>query len=383
MAEAKPSILDQYNDFQNSGLLYRVEDLKQENRDLNRAIEDIAHLVSYTHVETMITYLVKMLTNYFVPSSLIFFVQPPRSGELRQYNYVNLVKSDKKLSTQSFHILKAYFEALNITSTNGFAHPFESIKDMITDEIPEDLLELNPKYIIPLFGIGGVFSVILLSQKATEQSYSYSELSYIHRIFSVLAVTMQNGLHYEVSITEPKTGLYTYDYFKTRVDECLSTCRRHNRTAGMMIIDIDFFKKFNDTYGHLCGDRVLIALANTLKRTVREDDCVARFGGEEFSILLTECEPDCVFDVCERIRKEIEKIQLVENGVELKITASIGAFLIDNKKGLTPTYVFKKADDALYSSKQNGRNRSTVNKIGLLEAAELLLGNDPLAGKES
>lgn len=377
MAEAKPSVLDQYNDFQNSGLLYRVEDLKQENRDLNRAIEDIAHLVSYTHVETMINYLVKMLNNYFIPQSMCFFVQPPRGGALRQYFYTNLKPSETRLSERNFKILKAYFEALNITSTNGFAHPFDSIKDFITDIIPQDLLDLNPKYIIPLFGIGGVFSIVLLSEKATEQAYSFSELSYIHRIFSVLSVTMQNGLHYEVSITEPKTGLYTYDYFKTRVEECISTCRRYNRTAAMMIIDIDFFKHFNDTYGHLCGDKVLVALAKTLKHTVRDNDCVARFGGEEFSILLTECDPKYVFNVCERIRKEIEKIELIEKAVPLKITASIGAFLIDNKRGLTPTYIFKKADDALYFSKQHGRNRSTIYKLGLLEAAELLLGNIP------
>lgn len=375
MSENKPNILDEYNDFKNSGLLYRIEDLKEENRSLNRAIDDISHLVSYTNVGTMINYLVKILNDYFVPTNLIFFVQPPRGGALRQHSFVNLKSSDKKLSNRCFDILKAYFEALNITSTNGFAHPFESIKDMITDSIPEDLQELNPKYIIPLYGIGGVFSIIMLSEKATGQPYSYSELSYIHRIFSVLAVTMQNGLHYEVSITEPKTGLYTYDYFKTRVEECISSCRRYNRTAAMMIIDIDFFKKFNDTYGHLCGDKVLIALASTLTKTVRENDCVARFGGEEFSILLTECEPGHVITVCERIRKAIEKIELEENGIQLKITASIGGFLIDNKRGLTPNFIFKKADDALYYSKQHGRNRSTVNKIGLLEAAELLLEN--------
>jgi len=377
MVDAKPSILDQYNDFQNSGLLYRVEDLKQENRDLNRAIEDIAHLVSYTHVETMITYLVKMLNNYFIPQSMCFFVKPPRGGQLRQYFYTNLKPSDKRLSDRCFDILRAYFDALNITSTNGFAHPFESIKDFITDDIPEDLIALNPKYVIPLFGIGGVFSVILLSEKATAQPYSFSELSYIHRIFSVLAVTMQNGLHYEVSITEPKTGLYTYDYFKTRVEECISTCRRYNRTAAMMIIDIDFFKHFNDTYGHLCGDRVLIALAETLKQSVRDNDVVARFGGEEFSVLLSECDPNYIFEVCERIRKAIENIVLIEKDETLKITASIGAFPIDGKKGMNPTYIFKKADDALYFSKQHGRNRSTICRIGLLEAAQLLMGDVP------
>lgn len=375
MSDDIASVLNEYNDLSNSGILYRVEDLKQENRDLNRAIEDIARLVSYTHVDQMIDFLVKKLTDYFTPSTLCFFVQPPRGGQLRQHFYENLNKSQKTLNNHSFEIFKAFFEAQNIISQNGFAHPFNNIVDELTDKLPQDILDVHPKFIIPLYGIGGVFCIVLISEKATQQPYSYSELSYIHRIFAVLAVSMQNGLHYEVSITEPKTGLYTYDYFKTRVEESISICRRYNRTGAMLIIDIDFFKKFNDTYGHLCGDKVLIALANTLKNTVRENDCVARFGGEEFSILLSECEPDKVFDVCERIRKKIEKIQLEENGIQLKITASIGCFIFDNKKGLTPTFIFKKADDALYYSKQHGRNRSTVTKIGLLEAANLLMGN--------
>ena len=375
MSESKISILDEYKTFKNSGILFRVEDLKEENRSLNRAIEDITQLVSYTSIDTMINYLIKILNDYFVPSNLIFIVKPPRSGEIRQFSFVNLTQSQKKIADQNFYVLKAYFDSLNLPSINGFAHPFESIRDSITDEIPSDLLELNPKYIIPLFGIGGIFSIILLSEKATLQPYSYSDLCYIHRVFSVLAITMQNGLHYEMAITEPKTGLFTYDYFKTRVEEGISMCRRYNRTSAMIIIDIDFFKKFNDTYGHLCGDRVLIALAKTLKHTVRENDCVARFGGEEFSILLSECDSDSVFSICERIRTEIEQIELIENGEHLKITASIGAFLIDSKKGLTPNFIFKKADEALYYSKQNGRNRSTVSKIGLLEIATLLLEN--------
>ena len=356
-----------------SGLLFRVDDLKQENRDLNRAVSDIARLVSFTRVDLMISYLIKKLNDYFIPQTLLFFVQPPRGSDIRQYYFSNLNKTETELSNETYYIFRSYFDGLNIPSNNGFAYPFANIKDELPGKLPQDFLDTKPKYIIPLISIGGVFSIITISDKVMEQPYSYSELSYIHRIFSVLAVTMQNGLHYEVSITEPKTGLFTYDYFKSRVEECISSCRRYKRTAGMLILDIDFFKKFNDTYGHLCGDKVLVALANTIKRTVRENDCVARFGGEEFSILLTECTPNGIMEVAERIRKEVEKIELYENGQLLKITVSVGGCLIDEKKGLNPTLIFKKADDALYYSKQNGRNRSTVRKVGLLETAELLL----------
>lgn len=356
-------------------LLSRIEDLKKENRDLNKVVSDVSHLVSYTRVDSQIHYLITRLKETFIPETMCFFVQPPRGGELRQYYYTQLQKTDHTLSPECFTILSKYFDDMKITSNNGFAAPFDNILDEIKT-VPQELLDIKPKYVIPLFGIGGVFAIILISAKADGEPYNYSEQTYIHRIFSVLAVTMQNGLHYEVSITDPKTGLYTYDYFKTRMEDAISLCKRYNRTSAMLIIDIDFFKRFNDTYGHLVGDKVLVTLAQTLKKAVRDNDCVARFGGEEFSILLSECTADSVFDVAERIRKSVEQIELWEEDQKLSITISIGACLVTDIKGLTPTYVFKRADDALYYSKQNGRNRSTVHKIGLMEAAELVLAEN-------
>lgn len=357
---------------QDSEMQYRINDLKEENRELNRVITDISKLVSYTRVDSMINYLISKLKGYFIPKYISFFVQPPREGALRQYNFLNLESTSAVLSTEIYDIFKAYFDELKIASNNGFALPYENIKDELSTSLPPEVEQMGVRYVIPLYGIGGIFSIILISNKTNGESYTYSEQSYIHRIFSVLAVTMQNGLHYEVSITEPKTGLYTYDYFKTRVEENLAICRRYKRTSAMLIVDIDHFKIFNDTYGHLVGDKVLVELANVLKNTVRENDCVARFGGEEFSILLSECTPESVFEISERIRKAVEKIELYEEGEKLSITISVGSCLITDIKGLTPTYIFKKADDALYYSKQHGRNRSTVHRIGLLEAAELM-----------
>lgn len=356
---------------QSSDMQYRIDDLKEENRELNRVITDISKLVSYTRVDSMINYLISKLKSYFIPRYVSFFVQPPREGELRQYNFLNLDPVSAVLSNDTYYILKSYFDELKIASNNGFALPYENIKSELSNPLPAEIEGMGLKYVIPLYGIGGIFSIILISNKENGESYTYGEQSYIHRIFSVLAVTMQNGLHYEVSITEPKTGLYTYDYFKTRVDEVLASCRRYKRTAAMLIVDIDHFKIFNDTYGHLVGDKVLIELAGVLKKTVRENDCVARFGGEEFSVLLSECTPESVFEVSERIRKAVERIELYEGSEKLSITISVGSCLINDIKGLTPTYIFKKADDALYYSKQHGRNRSTVHRIGLLEAAEL------------
>ncbi|MBR6081140.1 MAG: GGDEF domain-containing protein [Treponema sp.] len=372
----------QQNDNQNvrlseAALWYRIEDLKNEARELNTAIADISQLVSYTRVDSMIDFLISKLHNYFIPETLVFMVKPPRKNNLRQYYYSNLRKVDKTLDTKYFYILEDYFDNLANTTVNGYAVPFGNlVSELPENTFSDDFLKLNPSLVIPLFGIGGVYAIIYISGKRGGGSFSANEMFYIHRMFSVLAVTMQNGLHYEISITEPKTGLFTYDFFITRMEEAISNLKRYDRLSGILIIDIDFFKRFNDTYGHLCGDKVLVALSQTLKKVVRENDCVARFGGEEFSILLNECDGDSLFTIAERIRIAVSEIVLYENDQKLSITISVGGCLIHDIKGITPNYVFKKADKALYYSKQHGRNRTTVYSMGFLDAAKIMNGED-------
>ena len=360
-----------------AALWFRIEDLKNEARELNRAIADISQLVSYTRVDSMVDFLISKLHDYFVPETLVFMVKPPRKKSLRQYYYSDLQKIDKTLDSKYFYVLEEYFDNLANSTVNGYAVPFGNLIHEFPDgTFSEDFLNLKPALVIPLLGIGGVYAIIYMSEKKGGGSFSANEMFYIHRMFSVLAVTMQNGLHYEISITEPKTGLFTYDYFITRMEEAISNMRRYNRLSGMLIIDIDFFKHFNDTYGHLCGDKVLVALASTLKKIVRENDCVARFGGEEFSILLTECDESNIWTVAERIRLAVKDIALYENDEKLSITISVGGCLIHDIKGVTPNYIFKKADNALYYSKQHGRNRTTIYSMGFLDAAKIQNGED-------
>jgi len=360
-----------------AALWFRIEDLKNESRELNRAIADISQLVSYTQVDSMVDFLISKLNDYFVPETLVFMVKPPRKNGLRQFYYSNLQKVNKTLDPKYFYVLEEYFDNLANTTVNGYAVPFANLRQALPeDTFSDDFLKLKPKLVIPLLGIGGVYAIIYISGKNGGGSFSANEMFYIHRMFSVLAVTMQNGLHYEISITEPKTGLFTYDFFITRMEEAISNLRRYNRLSGMLIIDIDFFKHFNDTYGHLCGDKVLLALADTLKSIVRGNDCVARFGGEEFSILLTECDENSLWTIAERIRIAVSEIVLYEKDQKLSITISVGGCLIHDIRGVTPNYVFKKADKALYYSKQHGRNRTTIYNMGFLDAAKISNGED-------
>ena len=370
--ESTMKILTQFQNLQQSGMLSSVENLKKENTDLIRIVNDISHLISLTQVDSMIDFLCSRFLEYFIPDKLVFLFQPPRKKHLRQYVYRRLVKTDENISTDCFSYIKEYFDQNLTQEQSGAVHLFSEIKDKLPQEIvDETITDINPLFVIPLIAIGGTYGIVFITNKINDSEYTDSQISYISRIFSILSITMQNGLHYESSITDAKTGLYTNDFFFQRLNSALSSIKRYNQSAGVLILDIDFFKKFNDTWGHLLGDKVLISIANTLKKTLRNEDCIARFGGEEFSVLLSQCTQDSVFKVAERIRKAIEKMVIYENNTPLKVTVSIGGVIIDHHEFLEPRQIFKKADQALYYSKEHGRNQSTIFKLGLLDLAKM------------
>lgn len=365
------NILEQYKNLQQSGTLSELEKLKKHNKDLERIICDIAELIQFTDISKMLNFITSKFLDYFIPEYLTFLIKPPRTEVLRQYSFHQLKVSDKRLSAKHYETLKTFFETEQ--SENKAYYFFKDIENIIgKDQFDKKFKEYKPTIIIPLTGIGGIYGVAILSPKILGGKYTKEEMEYIERMFSVLAVTIQNGLHYETSIRDPKTGLFTYDYFVNRLKENIQIANRYKHFSGMIMVDIDFFKRFNDTYGHLAGDRVLAELAKTLLSTVRISDCVARFGGEEFSILIQECNAETLYIAAERIRKAAEKIQLYENGNKLSITISTGACMIEDIPGISPKYIIKKADQALYHSKQNGRNRTTVLSMGLLDKIMML-----------
>lgn len=132
---------------------------------------------------------------------------------------------------------------------------------------------------------------------------------------------------------------------------------RHNISVIMM--DIDHFKKINDTYGHSIGDRVLQAIAEPLQKLVREIDIVARMGGEEFAFILPETELDEAIHFAERLRSEIEKVTIQSYNHTISVTASLGVATSTVNDGNLET-LLTKADDALYVAKKKGRNQIQV-----------------------
>ena len=151
------------------------------------------------------------------------------------------------------------------------------------------------------------------------------------------------------------TNVYNRNKFDEILEDEIKNIKRYNNPLSIAILDIDKFKNFNDNYGHLVGDEVLITLAQTVNTSVRETDLFARWGGEEFIVLFKNTPVDIAKQVSEKLKDKIEANSHPTAG---KITASFG--VTEYKDGDTLESFFKRCDDALYVAKENGRNRVEV-----------------------
>ena len=163
------------------------------------------------------------------------------------------------------------------------------------------------------------------------------------------------------------TGAYKKEYFaeQLRIDFVFSV--RKKQQLSLCLLDIDFFKKINDTYGHPVGDQTLKTLAALISDALREEDVFARYGGEEFAILLRDTDGERSFLIAERIRRAIEKHEFLADDIRIPVTVSMGvSTLFDGKKQLHESSrdLLKAADELLYAAKRGGRNRVEAAAIG-------------------
>ncbi len=168
------------------------------------------------------------------------------------------------------------------------------------------------------------------------------------------------SLHSELTrlaTTDGLTGLYNHRMFQERLDEEIKRAERYRRKLFILMIDIDWFKRFNDTYGHQAGDQVLKTVGRIIKENTRSIDFAARYGGEEFVIILPDTDCKNALTVAERLRKAVEDYVLeLSDGTKVKVTISIGisCYPEDSKDR---DDLLKKADIALYEAKRRGKNR--------------------------
>ena len=190
---------------------------------------------------------------------------------------------------------------------------------------------------------------------------------YITKPFSYEELTVRiNAGKRIIELQDQLTYLATYDVltgtlnrraFLKRLNQEISRCRRIDTPLGLVLADLDQFKKINDTYGHVAGDKVLAETANLMRSCLREYDEIGRYGGEEFFVLLPGASLDHAESVANRMRKSIENFFVNYEDKVLQVTVSFGVYSIEEFEESCDVYeFFKLADKALYEAKSKGRN---------------------------
>lgn len=174
------------------------------------------------------------------------------------------------------------------------------------------------------------------------------------------ALQEKNRLLQELANKDGLTNLYNHRYLQEQLLKEINRAKRYGQTISFVLLDIDHFKHFNDTYGHQTGDVILKTLGSILNKTIRENDVAARYGGEEFAIILLHTEFKTARETTERLREVIELYNFKVGDKHLHITVSLGIACFPHKDIETARDLIECADKALYSAKKAGRNRVEV-----------------------
>ena len=186
----------------------------------------------------------------------------------------------------------------------------------------------------------------------------YALILFLFPLYLIYATLRIPALERKTEIDQ-KTGLFNHQYFMQHLTKELDRANRFDRPLSIIMLDLDLLRNINNTYGHLAGDEVLIGIARILKQSVREYDVVARFGGEEFAIMLPETTIQQSFERAEIIRRAIQgtEFTIPTSVTPIKVTISLG---LAERESFTQTAeeIIHNADTALYHSKLSGRNQS-------------------------
>jgi diguanylate cyclase (GGDEF)-like protein len=236
--------------------------------------------------------------------------------------------------------------------------------------------------LLPLKRGKEIIGIQLLLSKDAERYNKNDGTTFLQKLAAMIAISIENCINrqrtLELGYQDGLTNAYNRRYFDERLKHEIDRCLRNKTDLVCLFIDIDFFKKVNDTYGHQVGDAVLVRLVALMQDQVRSSDIVARYGGEEFAIILPETGLQIANEVAERIRSQVASQKLIINDNTLSTTVSIGMASLSQIKyqiGATDAdqlnkisdkidkLLLGKADEALYQAKQTGRNQVVIKKM--------------------
>ena len=208
---------------------------------------------------------------------------------------------------------------------------------------------------VPMKLRNNVIGAIEVLNPIDRPTFSPDQIPMLSTLAQEAAVSIENARLFHLATTDGLTGLATIRYFKTLLEHEMPRSERHQRPLSLIMLDIDFFKKVNDTYGHPAGDVILRELASLIRTAIRQEDIPARYGGEEFIIMLPEASRKESMVVAERMRTLVQDTRIKDEVRSYSITVSVGVATM--MKGDQSNTLIERVDQQLYRAKQTGRNK--------------------------
>jgi diguanylate cyclase (GGDEF)-like protein len=353
---SNPKIVENYSLLQQIGVFKHIDTLNHEIRGYKNLLSGALDIFNRTSIDDIMDATVHQISDHFLPSFIAFLWKPIQNrDEITIKSYQNYQLVDLGFKIHSIAPFEPFFRQ----------YPQPINYDLFAHELKNEVAikpfgRLRPELVIPILGPFGLYGIILMGRKLLAEGYNEKELLFIEQLLAFVSQAIKNHLHYEHSLRDIKTGLFNHGFFLNRLNEEIARSRREDYFSSVIVMDVDKFKNFNDSYGHLAGDRVLESLALTIKKSVRTDDIPSRFGGEEFTVLLPNSGQDASWIVSERLREAVAAMKVPWEHPLPQVTISLGVYTFDRGNTLDAEGIIFRADEALYFSKDQGRNRSTI-----------------------
>lgn len=286
-----------------------------------------------------------------------------------EYEIVRILEGEKGDSTKTAGLIllenPTMLANLYCDSFKPFLGAFDAARHgIILDQQPCETVSVA---FVPLTRQDELIGSLNLGSCKAERFTTDSGTDFLERLAAIFAICLENTLNHErlkqVGLTDALTGVNNRRYFESRCLEEIALARRHGLPLACMFLDVDKFKRINDTLGHQAGDEVLRNVAELMKLQLRSNDVIARYGGEEFVILLPQTTSRHACYIAERIRGAIAAYSfrpLLEKGISVTISIGVSMLtgdLVERDIGVLAEKLIGSADAALHQAKEDGRNR--------------------------
>ncbi|MBE9482095.1 MAG: diguanylate cyclase, partial [Chloroflexi bacterium] len=353
-------------------------------------IDRVLYRETYDHRQTLLSFSSKMgnilnlneLTSEMLPSitkalhvtqAKLLFQNMSSDDFIAQFTYPEVeIESGDEFRFSADNPITAWLIKENTPLCLAQIDSIPELKGLWQTE-REQLTASNLELLCPIKSRDRLVGILALGKKRSRALYSHEDMELVMSIVSQAGILIENAqLYAQATIranTDGLTGLYNHRHFHRCLEQEIARGSRFGTISSLIMLDVDHFKVYNDTYGHLAGDEVLRKIANYINDSIRTIDIAFRYGGEEFTIILPEAHLEDGFKVAERIRKIIES-KMASSPMPITVSLGVANWPSD---GLMREEIIACADTALYRAKQTGRNRTCLSS-DILKPETMVVG---------